>query len=122
MLLVVLWLTRDLYFVDGWQAVFGAKKSFVTDTTPAMLIVLLLFIWPKENIFDGKPYGHLITWKNIDKDFPWDVILLGGGSLALAEGFQVWETFIYFKTFFWSKRTWRTLVFNLKLKFNLRFA
>ena len=45
-------------------------------------------MWPKENVFKGKPYGHLITWKNIDEGFPWDVILLGGGSLALAEGFQ----------------------------------
>ena len=86
-LLVILWLSRDFYFVDGWQIIFE-KKTYVTDTTPAMFIVILLFIWPKENIFAGKTYGHLITWKNIENDFPWDVILLGGGSLALAEGFQ----------------------------------
>ena len=62
------------------------NRSYITDTTPAIFIVILLFVWPKENVFRGKPYGHLITWKNIDDGFPWDVILLGGGSLALAEG------------------------------------
>jgi di/tricarboxylate transporter len=30
----------------------------------------------------------LIGWKDFAK-FPWDVILLGGGSLALAYGFEV---------------------------------
>jgi di/tricarboxylate transporter len=29
--------------------------------------------------------NNLLVWKDIKDNFPWDVILLGGGSLALAE-------------------------------------
>jgi hypothetical protein len=52
-LLAVLWVTRDLFFVPGWEVFFGGKK-YVTDATPAILIVVLLFMWPKFNIFKGK--------------------------------------------------------------------
>ena len=62
---------------------------YITDTTPAILISILIFAWPKENIFKGKPYAHLIGWKELEKNFPWEVILLGGGSLAMADGFFV---------------------------------
>ncbi len=48
-----------------------------------------MFLLPSENIFKGKPYNHLIQWKTLEKVFPWDVFLLLGGSLAMAEGFQV---------------------------------
>ena len=70
-------------------------------------------MWPKENVFKGKPYNHLIAWKYVETDFPWKVIILGGtkisliensnlpdfktflflhkgGSLSIAEGFQVY--------------------------------
>jgi hypothetical protein len=83
----------------------------VTDTTPAILILFGLFICPKKNIFkgfyrffclyfhliwlisinfnQGESYEHLITWKNLQEIFPWSVILLIGGGLAIAEGFSV---------------------------------
>jgi hypothetical protein len=37
----------------------------------------------------GKPYNNLLDWKSVQKSFPWDVILLSGGSLAMADGFMV---------------------------------
>jgi len=83
----VLWVTRDLYFVSGWGDLF--KKGFVTDTTPAILILVLLVAWPKENIFKGNKYECLITWKVINEHFPWNILLLCGGGLALAAGFEV---------------------------------
>ena len=86
LVLVLLWLTRDLVFTSGWESLFGGKK-YVSDTTPAILIVILMFAWPKNNIFKGKEYEHLIGWKDFH-NFPWDVILLSGGSLALAYGFE----------------------------------
>jgi hypothetical protein len=46
-------------------------------------------IWPKNNIFKGNNYEHLIDWKNVQEFFPWHIILFAGGSLALAKGFQV---------------------------------
>jgi hypothetical protein len=86
-LLVLLWLTRDLYFVNGWNYFFQDK--FVSDTTPVILILLIMSIWPKKNIFKGNNYEHLIDWKNVQDFFPWHIILFAGGSLALAKGFQV---------------------------------
>lgn len=62
--------------------------SYVSDTTPAILIVILTFMWPKKNIFKGHAYEHLLKWSDM-RDFPWEVILLGGGSLAIADGFEV---------------------------------
>ena len=85
-MLVLLWLTRDLYFVNGWNYFFQDK--FVSDTTPVILILLIMSIWPKKNIFKGNNYEHLIDWKNVQEFFPWHIILFAGGSLALAKGFQ----------------------------------
>jgi sodium-dependent dicarboxylate transporter 2/3/5 len=70
-------------------------KRYVSDSTPAILAVFLLFILPGENIFEGRPYKHLIHWKTLQNLFPWDVLLLLGGSLAMADGFQV--SFDFFK-------------------------
>jgi hypothetical protein len=39
---------------------------------------VLIFIFPKENIFKGKPYEHLMSWKELKDKFPWEVIMLGG--------------------------------------------
>ena len=54
-----------------------------------ILAVLLLFACPKKNVFLGNQYEHLINWQSLQKVFPWNVILLVGGGLAIAEGFQV---------------------------------
>jgi hypothetical protein len=48
-----------------------------------------LFACPKKNVFLGNEYEHLIKWKSLQEIFPWNVILLIGGGLAIAEGFQV---------------------------------
>lgn len=55
--------------------------------------MILSFVWPKKNIFAGHKYEHLLKWSDMI-DFPWDVILLGGGSLAIAKGFQVFFLFV----------------------------
>ncbi len=86
-ILVFLWVTRDLFFVPEWRDLF--EKGYPTDTTPAILILFLIVAWPKENIFIGRPYSHLITWQTINDNFPWNIILLSGGGIALAAGFNV---------------------------------
>lgn len=84
--LVILWITRDFQGIFGWGLLFNPK--FVSDATPAVLAVLVLFACPKKNIFLGHEYEHLIKWKSLQEIFPWNVILLIGGGLAVAEGFQ----------------------------------
>lgn len=51
-LLAILWITRDLFFVPGWSYFFDGD-TYVTDTTPCILIVIVMFAWPKKNIFKG---------------------------------------------------------------------
>jgi hypothetical protein len=51
---------------------------YISDTTPAIVVLVLIFIFPKENIFKGKPYEHLMSWKELKDKFPWEVIMLGG--------------------------------------------
>ena len=56
---------------------------------------MVLFACPKKNIFLGYEYQHMIEWRSLQAIFPWNVILLVGGGLALAEGFQVKIKLIY---------------------------
>ncbi len=74
-------------------------KRYWSETTPAILTIFFLFVCPKENIFKGKlflkllfflsqknlyqkqkgrPYKHLIDWNDLQKIFPWDIILILG--------------------------------------------
>ncbi|RNA30676.1 solute carrier family 13 member 1 [Brachionus plicatilis] len=85
-ILVILWLTRDIQGLYGWGLLFQPK--YVSDATPAVLAVFFLFACPKNNIFQGEDYVHLMNWKQLQTIFPWNVILLIGGGLAIAEGFQ----------------------------------
>jgi hypothetical protein len=45
----------------------------VTDSVPAIIAVFLLFMCPRDNIFRGKKYEHLVDWKALQKIFPWDI-------------------------------------------------
>jgi di/tricarboxylate transporter len=67
---------------------------FVSDTTPAIIAVFFLFICPRENIFKGNKYSHLMDWKQLQKLFPWNVLLLLGSGLVLANGFKVIFSFV----------------------------
>ncbi|XP_076107288.1 Na(+)/citrate cotransporter-like isoform X1 [Mytilus galloprovincialis] len=45
-LLAVLWITRNPQFVPGWGALF--PKKYITDSVPAILMAVLLFILPSQ--------------------------------------------------------------------------
>ncbi|XP_033747489.1 LOW QUALITY PROTEIN: solute carrier family 13 member 2-like [Pecten maximus] len=103
LLLVILWISRDLGGVGGWGDLFPEKT--VTDSTPSVLISASLFLFPSEipnifrfgktdeSIYDSKAskmaVKPLMSWKVVEKSIPWGVILLIGGGFALANGSQV---------------------------------
>ena len=95
-LLVISWLTRSPQFIPGWEVWF--PKGYVTDATPAILISFLFFIWPSR-LFDFEPgvrnVPTILTWKSMKRKFPWDVFLLLGGAIALADGTQVRRFLFY---------------------------
>ena len=90
-LLVLLWFFRSPGFMPGWGSAF--PKGYVSDATPALLSAFFLFLWPNRLPWqktDSEDFAEklhpILTWKVIAKKFPWDVMLLLGGALALADG------------------------------------
>uniref|UniRef100_A0A1B0GNS6 Citrate transporter-like domain-containing protein n=1 Tax=Phlebotomus papatasi TaxID=29031 RepID=A0A1B0GNS6_PHLPP len=97
LLSVVLFFTRAPGFMTGWAEALTHIK--VKDATPAIFIVIVLFIipanWKFLNYFKRRstaanlpktPTPGLITWKYIHTKVPWSLIFLLGGGFALAEG------------------------------------
>ena len=79
----------------SWGTLFEPKQ--VHSSTPAMLIVLLLFALPSGNPFrtnkdedDGRKRlsstKGLITWDEVKAGMPWEVLFLLGGGFALSKG------------------------------------
>jgi len=87
--LVLVWFTRKPGFMPGWanQLQYKQQDTVVTisSASPTILIITLLFIIPRDplNNPDG---GTLLNWNQVQKKFPWGIILLMGGGFALAEG------------------------------------
>ncbi|KAM6118549.1 LOW QUALITY PROTEIN: Na(+)/citrate cotransporter [Phoenicopterus ruber ruber] len=101
-LLVLLW-SRHPGFVKGWATwLFPEEKKYITDSSPAVLIALLLFILPAnkpkfigwtstsdpEQIEEDikKPLSApLLDWNVVQRKMPWSIVLLLGGGFALAD-------------------------------------
>ncbi|XP_050410550.2 Na(+)/citrate cotransporter isoform X1 [Patella vulgata] len=93
-LLVIFWISRDLGGIGGWGDLF--RDDYVKDSTPALLLVLLLFFLPskapkvfcmadKYNDKVGTP-RPLLIWNDVHEKLPWALFLLLGGGFALAKG------------------------------------
>ncbi|XP_060558891.1 solute carrier family 13 member 2-like isoform X2 [Ruditapes philippinarum] len=89
-ILVTLWVSRDLGGAGGWGNLF--KKKYVTDSAAPTLVSALLFLIPanlpaffksKNRPLSVKP---LLTWRVVHDKVPWGLFLLFGGGFALAQG------------------------------------
>uniref|UniRef100_A0A674G7H0 Solute carrier family 13 member 1 n=1 Tax=Taeniopygia guttata TaxID=59729 RepID=A0A674G7H0_TAEGU len=95
-LMTLLWFTRDPGFIPGWSSLFPKYKSYVTDSTAALVIGLLFFIIPAKTLLrtsngENTVFGYipLITWKEFQSCMPWEIAILVGGGFALADGCEV---------------------------------
>ncbi|XP_068203451.1 Na(+)/citrate cotransporter-like isoform X2 [Palaemon carinicauda] len=93
-ILVFLWVFRNPGFINGWAHYFG--KRYIHNASPALFMVFMLFCIPrrfKEETDEDPPKlktpEGCLTWEVIHEKTPWDIILLLGGGLALAEGARV---------------------------------
>ncbi|XP_057962918.1 tonoplast dicarboxylate transporter isoform X2 [Malania oleifera] len=78
-MLIVLWMTRSITDeVAGWGALFDGR---VGDGSVSVMMATLLFIIPNKKQ-DGE---KLMDW-NKCKKLPWNIILLLGAGLAIADG------------------------------------
>lgn len=78
---VTLWITKGLF--NNWIDTNFPQFKGVHDATIGIIGALLLFIIPS----DFSKGEFLLDWKTAVK-IPWNVVLLFGGGLALAGGFQ----------------------------------
>ena len=84
----ILWFTRsDIDFgtfsLKGWNNLFGAHASYITDSTVAVAMAFLLFFIPSKN----EKGRMLMTWEEAKK-LPFGIILLFGSGFALSKGFE----------------------------------
>jgi len=88
-LTALLWMTRaDLNLgslhLPGWSGlVLGERASWVTDSTVALGMAVLCFLIP----VDARRGQYLMDWKTAAR-LPWEVLLLLGSGLVIAEGFK----------------------------------
>lgn len=85
--LAILWITRSTITIGGttfhgWGELFPNAK-FITDGTTAIALALPLFIIPS-----GSPTHHHLLDSTSIQNLPWGIVLLFGGGLALAAGFE----------------------------------
>ncbi|CAK9826914.1 Protein I'm not dead yet [Anthophora retusa] len=92
---VFLWIFRKPGFVKGWSEMI--TDISVRDSTPVILVSILMFLIPKDlnflNSFNKdpatrptKPSEGLITWEVIEKKMPWSLMFLLGGGFAISKG------------------------------------
>lgn len=87
-LMAILWVFREdinLGFttITGWSSLPFLNAKLLGDSTVAMLAALALFLIPSRS----EPGRPLMTWAEAEK-LPWGIVVLFGGGLALATGFQ----------------------------------
>ena len=85
---ILLWFTRaDIDFgtfeLKGWNRIFGAEAPYITDSTVAIAMAVLLFVIPSKNE-KGK---MLMSWEEAKK-LPFGMIILFGSGFALSKGFE----------------------------------
>ncbi len=80
--MAVFWLSRGFLARCDFINEFWPNFKFVHDTTIGILGSVILFLLP----IDLRKGKFLLDWKTAVK-IPWDVIILFGGGLAIANGF-----------------------------------
>lgn len=111
---VILWLFRKPQLFPGWFSLLPDRYPKIGDSTVAVAILIMMFIVPKElNYFRGGEKTHfyyvcsvvysvivkfinqqhfsekggaVLTWQFIQKHFPWHVLFIVGGGLAISDG------------------------------------
>lgn len=80
------WIFRSPGFMAGWGDFFPDGGKYLTDSVPGIVIVFLLFMWPKDPF--TKDYSPILTWPMMQRRFAWSCALLIGAGYAISEGVQ----------------------------------
>ncbi|KHJ85449.1 sodium:sulfate symporter transmembrane region [Oesophagostomum dentatum] len=86
-LLMASWIMRKPGFIPGWGDLFPDHGKLLSDSVPAVLVVFLLFAWPKDPF--AKDPTPILNWDVMKKRFAWSCVLLIGAGYAISEGVEV---------------------------------
>jgi len=77
----------------GWEELFypynewyGIKNGVLSDTTAVLFTALFLFFIPARNT--KKAGSKILEWEEAQEGIPWEILLLIGSGLSLAEAFS----------------------------------
>lgn len=95
--LTVAWMSRNPGFCPGWGNLLPNNGKGVTDASIAILVILVLFIWPKDPCHDGQStltyekifldsLEPILTWNVMKTKFSWSCVLLVAVGNAISEG------------------------------------
>ncbi|XGW17677.1 hypothetical protein V3C99_002346 [Haemonchus contortus] len=84
--LMSFWIMRKPGFIAGWGDLFPNEGKFLTDSVPGILIVFLMFAWPRDPF--AKDHSPILTWPTMQHKFTWSCMLLIGAGYAISEGVE----------------------------------
>ncbi|VDO49641.1 unnamed protein product [Haemonchus placei] len=84
--LMSFWIMRKPGFIAGWGDLFPNDGKFLTDSVPGILIVFLMFAWPRDPF--AKDHSPILTWPTMQHKFTWSCMLLIGAGYAISEGVE----------------------------------
>ncbi|CAJ0564825.1 unnamed protein product, partial [Mesorhabditis spiculigera] len=91
--LTLAWLTRDLGFINlGWGPLLFSEDhyDYMTDATPGIIVLYLMFVWPRYNPWDvrtrtkGEGPEKLLTWPMLQHKLAWSLLFLVGCGFAIS--------------------------------------
>nr|AKN21482.1 slc13a-3 [Schmidtea mediterranea] len=94
---IIMWILRKVGTI-GWGCAFQKNATaghcgemYVSDATPMVLVVILLYIWPtrwdfwRNDSSRDSSNDRLLTWDYTNRNLPWAIIFLLGTGLAITE-------------------------------------
>ncbi|XP_075741871.1 Na(+)/dicarboxylate cotransporter 3-like [Rhipicephalus microplus] len=85
--MILLLLTQNPRIFPGWISLFSYGKN-ITPSVPVLLIVILIFVVPKDPTHGFQNLG-LLTWEEANSKAHWGVVLVICSGLTLAEASKV---------------------------------
>jgi sodium-dependent dicarboxylate transporter 2/3/5 len=85
--LTIFLITGSLWLSTGFMPESWQEAANISDTTISLFGALAMFLIPNRQKKDDGRRGRLMEWNDM-KDLPWGLLVLFGGGLSLAAGFE----------------------------------